>query len=370
MIITQAPYNSAPLQSSLSALGLTPPLMGFVRFRLSAGSLRVSTPRSPEAPFGRAEPSARSCSAFAVSHRPDGFLHPGAAGLLRPAAGHEVRRVSVAASPGSPESGPANPRLSHDATHTLQRIPLVGSRTASPRPLPSCRYRSPRTPLRDRPASWNRSPSRLPCRVHSARGLPEHRALVLCLAGLASPALAGPVYFLPRPRPGSGPALRRGVSRAPSPVAGATRSGCRHPIPPKRHRALAHHPPGRRGGQSSWSCISGGRGPPGLLLAPDPNPPRWSLVVGCTQCAASSTLGACSPRLGAAVAPKCPHTVRCASSLSRVSAGGSFATWAALLSPSAMPLAVTLRPPARAGLCFATSRPPGSSGSEDPHSSV
>jgi hypothetical protein len=44
----------------------------------------------------------------------------------------------------SPPRGSLYPaRLSRDAAHTLRRIPLVSSRTASPRPLPSCRYPSP-----------------------------------------------------------------------------------------------------------------------------------------------------------------------------------------------------------------------------------
>jgi hypothetical protein len=85
-----------------------------------------------------------------------------------------------------------DPRPSRDATHTLRRTPLVGSRTASPRPLPSCRCRSPRAPLRDRHASRGRSPDRRPARsVPSAfrRSIPRS---VPYLAGLASPADAGP----------------------------------------------------------------------------------------------------------------------------------------------------------------------------------
>jgi hypothetical protein len=44
--------------------------------------------------FGRTSPSARSRSVFAVSHRPDGLLRTRIAGLLHPAAGSEVHRVS------------------------------------------------------------------------------------------------------------------------------------------------------------------------------------------------------------------------------------------------------------------------------------
>jgi hypothetical protein len=124
---------------ALSPRWARPPLVGFVRLSpLRRSTLRVSTPEDPKILFGRTEPSARSCSAFAVSHRLDGFLHPGAAGLSRPAADHEVRRVSVVAPTRSHRSG-SWPWRAFPTTrlHTPRRMPLAGSRTASPRPLPS-----------------------------------------------------------------------------------------------------------------------------------------------------------------------------------------------------------------------------------------
>jgi hypothetical protein len=51
----------------------------------------------------------------------------GLAGLLRPATGHEVRRV-----------------VTRDVVHTLRRVPLVSSRTASLQPLPPRRSYRPR----------------------------------------------------------------------------------------------------------------------------------------------------------------------------------------------------------------------------------
>jgi hypothetical protein len=369
MIITQAPYNSAPLQSSLSALGLTPPLMGFVRFRLSAGSLRVSTPRSPEAPFGRAEPSARSCSAFAVSHRPDGFLHPGAAGLLRPAAGHEVRRVSAACRQAHPRMSaqPASfPRRdSYPSKNSPRRQPYRVTAAVALMPLPLASHATSRPARLVEPKSLSaalpgtfRSRS---ARASRARPVPRWsrfpRSRGACVLPPQAEAWLGS-RATPRRVASAVPGRRSDPFGLPSPhpAEAASGSGSPSPWPPRRSELVELHL----------------RGPRPARSASHTRPAATEVVAGhgCTQCAASSTLGACSPRLGAAVAPKCPHTVRCASSLSRVSAGGSFATWAALLSPSAMPLAVTLRPPARAGLCFATSRPPGSSGSEDPHSSV
>lgn len=58
---------------------------------------------------------------------------------MRPATGHGVRCVS-----GRPRLSPAN-RLERclafpDSGDTLRSLPLVDSRTASPRPLPSCRH--------------------------------------------------------------------------------------------------------------------------------------------------------------------------------------------------------------------------------------
>lgn len=87
---------------ALSPRWFNPPLLGFVRFSpLRRSPVWESTPRDPKTPFGRAEPPARSCSAFAVSHRLDGLLLPCGAGLSHPAADHEVRRVSSVRRPAT-----------------------------------------------------------------------------------------------------------------------------------------------------------------------------------------------------------------------------------------------------------------------------
>jgi hypothetical protein len=92
---------------------------------------------------GKSLPSDLSCSALVVSRDFDGLLHTMLAGLLHPATGHEVDDVS-----GSPFTGHrhteahllAGPHGPSPSPHTLRRIPLSQSRTASPRPVPSCRY--------------------------------------------------------------------------------------------------------------------------------------------------------------------------------------------------------------------------------------
>lgn len=61
-----------------------------------------------------------------------------AAGLLRPASGPEVHRVSSCAARPPVSGRGLRPILSRSAFHTLRRLPLVSSRTVSPRPLPSC----------------------------------------------------------------------------------------------------------------------------------------------------------------------------------------------------------------------------------------
>jgi hypothetical protein len=324
--------------------------MGFVHFRLSAG-VHFGCPLPGTLRFPSAEqchlldrvPPSRFLTALTASStrvlRACCIPHPTMRFAAFPShvASTTLRRSC------------ASPRLPRDA-HTLRRIPLASSRTASPRPLPSCRCRSPRTPLRDRPPRRAEAPLGMPRQVHSARGLPEHRALVVSLAGHAPPALAGPVYLLPGRR--SDPFGRP----SPHPAEAASGSGLPSPWPPRRSELVEITSPGAEARRVCFShptcCHRGGRRSSAAHSVWRRR--RWEHA----------------PRaLGAAVAPKCPHTVRCASSLSRVSAGGSVATWAALLSPSAKPLAAALRLPARAGLCFATSRPPGSSGSEDPHSS-
>jgi hypothetical protein len=69
-----------------------------------------------------------------------------------------------------------------DAVHTLRRVPLISSRTASLRPLPSCRYRPARRGSRPRPFSLptaarrgvRRTPA-VPCRGPPACPAPRGR---------------------------------------------------------------------------------------------------------------------------------------------------------------------------------------------------
>jgi len=92
--------------------------------------------------FGESQPCDSSRSALAVSHDFGGLLHTMFAGLLHPATGHEVDDVSSFI---PPDTQLTEVNLAADQNglsptpHTLRRIPLSQSRTASPRPVPSCR---------------------------------------------------------------------------------------------------------------------------------------------------------------------------------------------------------------------------------------
>ena len=145
--------------------------------------------------------------------------------MLHPAAGHEVRRVSVARRQVHPEVALRGSRLSHDATHTLRRIPLASSRTASPRPLPSCRCPSSRaSPLplaRDSCASppgkpgWVRlaTPRVSGASSRCARGLRRHRS-AHTPEGVLTRAPALPREGATRPEPRcSSPLLDPSLSR-------------------------------------------------------------------------------------------------------------------------------------------------------------
>jgi hypothetical protein len=81
----------------------------------------------------------RTCSALGVSHPLGGLLRIGVAGLLRPAAGYGVRRVSRC--PSHPLCGGGHEPSVPRAAVTLRRVPLVSSRSASLRSLPPCRFR-------------------------------------------------------------------------------------------------------------------------------------------------------------------------------------------------------------------------------------
>jgi hypothetical protein len=92
--------------------------------------------------FGKSQPCDSSRSALAVSHDFGSLLHTMFAGLLHPATGHEVDDVSgfiptdtqlTEVNLVAGQNGPS------PTPYTLRRIPLSQSRTASPRPVPSCR---------------------------------------------------------------------------------------------------------------------------------------------------------------------------------------------------------------------------------------
>jgi hypothetical protein len=109
-----------------------------------------------EAPFGPTVPTAGSCSAFVVSHHHDGLLRSKVTGLLHPATGQGFDAFPASRLQRSPKAALQTVGIPRDAVHTLRRVPLASSRTASLRPLPSCRY----IPLPD---------------VSSGRSLPNHR---------------------------------------------------------------------------------------------------------------------------------------------------------------------------------------------------
>jgi len=74
------------------------------------------------APFGPAVRPVESCSALGVSHPLGGLLRIGVAGLLRPAAGYGVRRVSRC--PSHPLYGDGyEPSVSRAAVHPTKSSP-------------------------------------------------------------------------------------------------------------------------------------------------------------------------------------------------------------------------------------------------------
>lgn len=140
--------DPSPGQDTGDKPGVFLPLLASPASRLSTGFRPpeggfsgASTPGQRERwPSGR-DSTPTSCSARVVSHHLGGLLRTRAAGLLRPAAGPEVHRVSGGRSGTLPKETPARTCLPRDTVDTLRRVPLVSSRAASPRPLPSCRHR-------------------------------------------------------------------------------------------------------------------------------------------------------------------------------------------------------------------------------------
>lgn len=122
------------------------------------------SPTSPRgARFRMPGANQTSCSASVVSLHRDGLLCAPAPGLLQPGTGHGVHCVSAFPEPERETSldrpGPVG-RLPRNAVHTPRRIPLVNSRTASLRPLPSCGYHlfRLRFPARSEERASNNSP--------------------------------------------------------------------------------------------------------------------------------------------------------------------------------------------------------------------
>jgi hypothetical protein len=199
-------------------------------------------------------PSTRS--ALVVLHHLDGFLRNGACGLVAsryrswgswrfahpwPPRGRSLRR-----STGS---------VSRDAVHTPRRIPLVDSRTVSPRPLPSCRYRpgdqpalrstevDPHTDRFD--PAWRIAASRRRRRAAGSKALLHRRvrsvppalprANALSFHGLCSPPRS---FRAPSPRGGAPPFGLETRFR-----------GARDRIPP-----VVHVPPPESGRRATRVC--------------------------------------------------------------------------------------------------------------------
>jgi len=134
--MSRPPQTCTPSRSLHVAGPCGPPLVDPVLLRLSADLRSCVHSRSGllGLPFGRTLPPARSCSASAVSHRPDGFLRTRVAGLLRPAASSRFNAFP----PRRPETRRSSGAFGFPALHTtLRRTLLDVGRVASLRPLPS-----------------------------------------------------------------------------------------------------------------------------------------------------------------------------------------------------------------------------------------
>jgi hypothetical protein len=114
-------------------------------------TFRVSTP-------GSRGPLRTDVAKRRFMFRPRGFAPPQrfspreSYGSVAPRNRPRVRRVSCVPPPHRPKTGKRRDN-SRDAVHTLRRFPLISSRTASLRPLPSCRYRPARRGRRHEPVS-------------------------------------------------------------------------------------------------------------------------------------------------------------------------------------------------------------------------
>jgi hypothetical protein len=118
-----------------------------MQVRLSWDCSKSAPPPYPGArPLLEGRPSVGPPSPRASTFRPRGFSPPRRfaprtdRGSIAPRTGHGVRHVSRFAAPDVQARLDLAP-VPRDAVHTPRRIPLAGSRTASPRPLPPCRCR-------------------------------------------------------------------------------------------------------------------------------------------------------------------------------------------------------------------------------------
>ena len=117
-------------------LGFTPPLRRLASSRRPLpASARTPRPSVPRCHSRDPVPSSWFCTTATVCSVETN------AGLLHPASGPGVRRVCPLPWPVRVRR-PSETRSRSSRRSTLRRIPLTGSRTASPRPLPPCCFRS------------------------------------------------------------------------------------------------------------------------------------------------------------------------------------------------------------------------------------
>jgi hypothetical protein len=165
------------------AVALEPPLVGS-----SSHGIRVSPSRrhTSYASTPRSRGSLRTDAAKRqFTFRPRGFAPPQrfaphwSYGSVAPRNRPRVRRVLCAPPhPGARKLRGSTGCSPRDAVHTLRRFPLASSRTASLRPLPSCRYRPARRGCRPRPVFLaDRRPPKRVAYIRSA--LPAGRRLAL-----------------------------------------------------------------------------------------------------------------------------------------------------------------------------------------------
>jgi hypothetical protein len=254
----------------------------------------------------------------------------------------------------------ASPRLPRDA-HTLRRIPLASSRTASPRPLPSCRFRSLRTPLCGG-SRLRTLPTLVGVCAPPSPGEPGSGYLALRRSGsLGGPPPAPPERF------GLGPAFASTCRSRPwlghafaSARLGALGLGLSSPCPAGAARVRAcsglrpEIPPSLEAGASGFAHAQSLARRSGLA--------GWRLH---TVSRRRRQRGSKLPAPGAAMTPRCQAHE--APSCSPAASAGAVSRPKPLDDdPSAKPLVTALHLPANAGSCAAirTLHHPGVAGSQ------